>query len=361
MLAAGLSPRPAARIGPAFHYQAIFSRESEAWYTRFPILVTGNILDELQSRALKVNGTKLVAYTWSSAFYPGDAISAPPDWQSMVQKHRGAWLLNDRPLGGGSAAAGRLADWYDFGNPDLIAAHSRFLADRLSASGYDGFFLDTLGFEHLPPAAQDEFRNRHSGLDYNRAQGTFLGALRNRLSPGSLIFTNQAYRHATDFSPYADLDLSESYFTATGSDGSTIFKKWRNPETPWDSVRRPMEELIAPVSRRYPRVRFVHLNYATGDPKIIRRAITYSSACAKLFNHDAYLVAPGSEAQERHEIYFTGLGRPVTASYRELTDQGVAWREYEKGIVAINSGNSTAEIRSPRLTLADPPRGYFFR
>lgn len=361
LLAAGLSARTPAQVGPAFHYQAIFSREGEGWYTRFPILVTGDILTENQTRRLRVNNTKLIAYCWAPAFYVGDEVSAPLDWQRTVEAHRSAWLLNKEAIGGGSAAPGRVANWYDFGHADLVAARARHLAGRLAASGYDGFFLDTLGSEHIPESVRNEFQNRHAGLDYETTQGKFLRELRRQIPPGKLIFTNQGYRHAAAFLPYADLDLSESYFTATNADGGTLFRKWWDPQTPWDAVKLPMEKLIMPVAARYPRVRFVHLNYAAGGPAPVRRAISYSYACAKLFNHDAYVVAPGLEAGERDEIYFSDLGKPVSPTYQDKPDEGVAWREYERGIVAINSGVNTASIGGERLKLTDPPRGYVFR
>jgi hypothetical protein len=361
LLAAGLRAGTTGHFGPAFHYQAIFDQEGESWYTRFPILVTGNILTENQSRRLRINNTKLISYCWSPAFYPGDEVSAPPEWQLNVHKNRGGWLLNREPLGGGAAAAGRTADWYDFGNAEMVAARVRHMAGRLSASGYDGFFLDTLGSEHLPDPMRNEFRARHTGLDYDTAQGSFLQELRKHLPPGKVIFTNQGYRHPADFLPCADLDLSESYFTATSPEGGTTFRKWWDSQAPWDSVKLPMEKLIVPAARSYPHVRFVHLNYAAGARASISRAISYSYACAKLFNHDAYLVVPDSAANERDEIYFSDLGKPTSPTYLEMRDDGVAWREYQKGIVAINSGNGTAVVGSEKLKLTDPPRGYVFR
>jgi hypothetical protein len=361
LLAAGLGARTTAQCGPAFHYQAVFSRESEDWYTRFPILVTGNILTENQSQRLRTNNTKLIAYSWSPAFYPGDEVSEPLDWQTRVEKNRGAWLLNREPVGGGAAAARRTADWYDFGNAEVIASRVRHMASRLSASGYDGYFFDTLGSEHLPDPVRNEFRTRHPGLDYESAQGGFLRELRNHLPPGKVIFSNQGYRHPEAFLPYSDLDLSESYFTATNPHGGTTFRKWWDAQTPWDSVKMPMEKLIVPAAHSYPHVRFVHLNYAAGDRAAISRAISYSYACAKLFNHDSYLAVPGSAADERDDIYFSDLGRPASPTYRDVDDKCVAWREYQNGMVAINSGKGTTVVSSERLKLTDPPRGYIFR
>lgn len=357
LLATGVAARSNGSIGPAFNYQAIFSSEAEAWYTCFPILVTGNILSEKQRRNLRVNGTKLLAYVWIAAYYPGDEVSAPLDWQATVQQRRREWLLNREARGGGAAATGKLADWYDFGNLGFVTELARYLATRLKASGYDGFFFDALGSEHLPEPLANEVRNRYAGLDYNAAQGTLLRELRNHLPPGKLIFTNQGYRHSAAFLPYADLDLSESYFTGADPKTGTFFRKWWDRQVPWSSIKAPMERLVLPAARRYTHVRFVHLNYAT-EERDIQRAIWYSYACAKLFNHDSYLIVPGAEDRERDPVYFADLGKPVSPTYEEGLDDGVVWREYENGIVAINSGPGVGGVGG--LKLADPPRGYIF-
>ena len=361
LLSGGLAGRSFGNIGPAFHYQAVFTAESEAWYIRFPILVTGNILSDKQSRNLRVNGTKLVAYCWTSAYYPGDEVSAPLDWQARVQRNRGAWLLNREPQAGGAAAPGRVADWYDFGSAELIAERARHLTNRLTAAGYDGFFFDTLGASQLPKPVLAHFLDRHPGLDYDAAQGYLLREVRKQLPPGKLIFTNQGYRHPEAFLPHADLDLSESYFTSIDSNGETTFRQWHSPEAPWSSVKTPMERLVLPAVQRYPHIRFVHLNYAAGQRAVIQRAISYSYACAKLFQHDAYLVTPGLDSAERDEIYFSDLGNAVSPTYYERTEQCVAWREYQKGIVAINSGSAAAVLPYHGLKLLDPPRGRSVR
>ncbi len=359
LLAGGLAARNSGTYGAAFHYQAVFTPDSEAWYTRFPILVTGDILNEKQSRKLRVNGTQLIAYCWTSAFYPGDNVSALLGWQSRVQQHRPEWLLNREPHAGGAAAPGRVADWYDFGNAELVAERARHLASRLVASNYDGYFFDTLGSAQLPKPMLAEFQRRHPGQDYDIAQASLLRELRKQLPPGRVIFTNQGYRNPDAFLPHADLDLSESYFT-TESNGGTTFRKWHDPDSPWDSIKTPVERLVLPALASHPRVRFVHLNYASGSRAEIQRAISYSYACARIFKHESYLVAPSIYAAEQDEVYFSELGNPVSPVYREQSDQSVAWREYQKGVVAINSGSGTATLPYHGLKLPDPPRGYVF-
>jgi hypothetical protein len=95
----------------------------------------------------------------------------------------------------------------------------------LAEAGYHKFFFDTPGFEHLPPAAQQAFRSRHRGMDYNERLGLFLAAMRKAMTPGQLVFLNHGYRHAARLLPHAELDLSESSFTGIGHD-CTIFRPW---------------------------------------------------------------------------------------------------------------------------------------
>jgi hypothetical protein len=343
----------------AFHYQADFDEQKIDWYSRFGILVTGAILPSDLNERLRQRGARLVSYEWSSAFYPDDPVSAPLSWQREVLQSKGAWLLNRAPISGGAAEGGRGAWWYDFADPALRSRRAAHLAGTLVRSGYDGFFFDTLGFEQLPPPVQASFRSRHKEQDYNRCQAAFLGELRKLVGNSKVLFLNQGYRQAELFLPHADYDLSESYFTLSQGN-TTRFRPWHDPAAPWESVRTPMAKLIMPAAQRFPRVRFVHLNYAAGAQPLVRRAIQYSLCCARLWNHDAYLVAP-APSHEPDEIYFSDLGRPLTGSFVEDEHPGVAWRAFEKGIVAINSGPGPAFIRKHKLKLADPPQGLIVR
>jgi len=343
----------------AFHYAAIFSPEALKWYRRFSILVTGGILSPQQTGALKAGGPRLVAYDWSSAFYPGQAVQATAGWQKAVARKGTTWLLNSSPVPGGSADMGS-AYWYDFGAKDLLRARAEDLADAAGRFGYDGFFFDTLGLTQLPPAMQAEFRRRHPAVDYDQMQGEFLGQLRRCLPARSLIFTNQGYRKPDVYLPHADLDLSESYFTYVKSDGSTGFQKWWDRTAPWEAIRTPMMELVMPASRRFPKVKFVHLNYAAGEPATVRRAIHFSFACARLWGHQSYLVVPKAPALEADEIYFKDIGEPADSSFREDRDAGLAWRAYQKAVVALNAGDQAARIPSMGLDLPAPQCGFVF-
>jgi len=268
------------------------------------------------------------------------------------------WLLNSQPVSGGAASPGRGAYWYDFADSDLRLQRAQDLANRVISNGYGGVFLDTLGFEQLPAEMRHVYTERHPDLDYNTAQAGFLQALRTCLGPDRRLFLNQGYRQAEIFLPHASLDLTESYFTAASSD-TTTFRPWYDPRRPWESILIPMEKLVMPASRRFPKVEFVHLGYAAGPPAQAYRAIQYNYAAAKLWDHDAYLMMPTPQ-REQHEIYFMDLGRPLSV-YSHDPGKGVAWREFERGIVALNTGPTPASILNGRYHLSDPPRGYIFR
>ncbi len=341
------------RPAVAFHYTAKFSDREARWYSGFDILVTGGILSAEQTAQLRKGGCKLIAYEWSSAFYPGDWTSAAESWQKQM---RPDWALTATPISGGAAEDGKLAHWYDFGNRNLIAARASYLSGILLKAGYDGFFFDTLGFEHLPPAAQQAFRTLHPGVDYNLCQGEFLTALRAKLPAGKLLFSNQAFRHADQLLPQSDLDLTESYFTYI--DGKqTKFRPWHDAGKPWESIRTPMIELVGAAQKKFPNVRFVHVNYAAAPSP---DAAVYSFAAAKLFGHESYLIVPGNAQAEENAVYSTVLGRPLTASFEEDLVAGAAWRRFENGVVAILSGPKAFTIPGTQLALPTSGRGYVF-
>ncbi len=353
-----ISGRPPSRRGVAFHYQAHFAPRQLDWYTRFEVLVTGSILSAPQTAALK-RGPKLVAYEWSSGFYQGDAVSAPLEWQRSVEARGQRWLLTERPLTGASAENGRLAQWYDFGSDELIDQRAAYLADRMVRAGYDGYFFDTVGDQCLPAEVLSAFKKRYPGMNYNQRQGEFLKALRSLLPAGKLIFLNQGYRHAEHLLPHADLDLSESYFTYLQGAG-TGFRPWHDPARPWESVKTPMENLIAPAMRKFPRVRMVHVNYAAGATRDVARARRYSLACARVFGQEAYTMVPGAPAAEEDDHYAMDLGRPI-GQRMDDSSQSIAWREFERGIVAVNGSSQPARITSLGLALPDGFQGYLFR
>ena len=140
-------------------------------------------------------------------------------------------------------------------------------------------------------AALAEFKARHAGADYDRELSRFLANLRRELN-GKLIFTNQGYRKADDYLPYADWDLTESLITWNGG----VPRPWDDPRDPWSSIRYFFVNVIEAARARYPRVRFAHLNYGGAD------AVPLVVAAAKLFGDAGYVA--GQEAP----LYFEDLG-----------------------------------------------------
>lgn len=76
------SGQPVSRGTVAFYYGAAFDTSAVDWYTRFAILVTGGFLGPEESSMLMDRGCHLLAYEWSSAFYPDDPVSADAAWQT---------------------------------------------------------------------------------------------------------------------------------------------------------------------------------------------------------------------------------------------------------------------------------------
>ena len=343
--------QPASTV--AFHYEAVFSPAAVRWYSRFQLLVTGGILSPEQTKILRDSGPKLIAYEWSTGLYPGEP-SSHREWESQVRSNR-TWLLAPAPSGGGSAAPDKPAFWYDFGNPEFRRSRARWLAQILAHTAYDGLFFDTVGFEQLPPDMRAAFSRRWPGLDYNRCQGEFLGELRRLIGTRKLIFLNQGYRHAPELLPHADLDLTESYFTAI--DGTrTRFRAWDDAQRPWESIKIPMEKLVLPAARQFPHVRFVHVNYATPDSAL--RAARYSWAVSRLWDHSAYLIVPGDAVKEQDPVYFTETGSPLQPAWER--EGALIYRLFDRGLVVVNPSEQPGNIRKTGTAVGPGPDGFFF-
>ncbi|MGI8958203.1 MAG: hypothetical protein ACR2IV_00255 [Bryobacteraceae bacterium] len=344
----------------AFNYAAKSPLADLQYFARFDVVVTGAILSADQLHVLRSGNAQLVVYQWSSAHYPGEGGPAERAWQEMLKAHADTWLLSRDPVGGAAAAPGKTAFWYDFGNSDLISALAGHIGALVQKNNYQGVFLDTLGFYSLPAQLQREFRTRHQTRDYDRCQGSFLSKLREVLGPNVIIFTNQGYRRAEFFLPHADFDLIENSCTIMKSGGKTGFRKWFEKGAEWESIEVPMNQLIMPASRAYPRTRFVHINYVEGDQGTCERGAGYSYACAKLWNQISFAAPPGVQRAIRSDLYFNNVGEPLSSSYEEDKGAGVAWRRFQNGVVAVNSSSKVYRISSLNLELADPPRGYIF-
>jgi hypothetical protein len=342
----------------AFNYAARSSLSDLNYFSAFDVLVTGGVLSPDQVRIARQQGTHLVLYVWSSAFYPNEGIDVAGAWQAEGSRNAGEWLLSPDRVGGGAAETGKPAFWYDFGHAGFRQAFADYLCALLRRHGYRGVFLDTLGFAALPAELKQEFQQRHPGKSYDLEQAQLLALLRRRLGTRGIIFTNQGYRKPDLFLPFSDFDLTENSFTSVSPAGETEFRPWYTSPHEWDSIEVPMTHLVLSASRSFPRVQFVHLNYATGSPETLQRAVEYSYACARLWNHSSFVALPGIQRAIRSRIYFTHLGDPVTRTYTEDRGRGVAWRAFQNGLVAINSSDQPYRIEKVGVTLSDPPRGY---
>lgn len=282
---------PARRARVAFQYAPIAPQQL-AWFGRFDVVVTHDPLPRAQVDALHARGTKLVLYEWSVAFY-----------RSLVR--RGSFqermlatsaLLNPRPLRGHLGASDSDAFYYDPATREHRVERPRAIAERLREVGYDGVFLDTTTVESVQPEARAEYEKRHPDLPYDAAFAQFLRSLRRELRDG-IIMTNQGYRDAKHYLPFADYDVAESLITWPRS-GTFAFRPWNDPNDLWNSTAYLMRKLIVPAMTKHPRVRFVQLNYtndAADVPKII--------AIARQFGCEAFVARPDVTAIES-DAYF---------------------------------------------------------
>jgi len=305
----------------AFHYGAPLTPRQLRWFARFELLVTHDPLPRAQVEALHARGTKLLVYEWSVAFYG----SLGSEWQrALLQRHPEA-LLNRAGLRGGAGAADADAWYYDPASEEHRVQRARAIARRLDDAGYDGVFLDTTTEESVHPAALAEFKARHPGADYDREFARFLATLRRELN-GKLIFTNQGYRKADDYLPYADWDLTESLITWKGG----APRPWDDPNDRWSSIHTIFVNLVEPARARYPRVRFAHLNY--GGANVVPLVV----ATAKLFGDAGYV------AEQESPLYFVDLGKARGA---RVDVEGASYRLFERGFVAVNASRRTLRVR----------------
>jgi hypothetical protein len=298
----------------AFHYGGALTGKQLEFFGRFDVLVTHDPLPREQVTQLREAGTRLALYEWSVAFYR--SLVRRGSWQERLLRGKRKALLNRRPLRGHAGAEDADAFYYDPANAGQNEGRVRAIAKRLQAIGYDGVFLDTTTFESVHPEALDEFRRRYPDLPYDAAFARFMASLRRELA---LIVTNQGYRAAEHYLPYADYDVTESLLT----------RPWHDPANRWNSVDFLMPELILKPASRYPHVRFVHLNYIEErDPQRIERIL----ATARLFGHDAFVAMPDVARTAFSDLYFLDLGAPAGEIRREgLT----AMRTFEHGEIVV--------------------------
>ena len=322
-LAVTVSAAAEPRGGIAFHYATPLTPRELEWYGQFEVLVTHDPLPRAQVDALHRRGTKLVLYEWAVAYY---ASLATP-W------HRSAPVLNRRPLRGHLGAADSDAFYYDPAAREHEQGRAESLARRLKAVAYDGVFLDTTTAESVHPDALAEYTHRHPDLPYDQAFAGFLS----RLSAAvPLVVTNQGYRAARHVLPYVDWDVSESLITHPRS-GRYAFRPWNDPNDRWNSTAYLMKELIAPVQREYPSVRFAHINYLEDTG---RARIAEVVAMARLFDANAVVTHPDVAKMIEDELFLLDLGAP-----RSRIDRADAsYRFYARGFVAYNAGSKPLRV-----------------
>lgn len=354
LMSAGLAQGAEVKRGAfAFHYAMPLSDEELEWYSRFDVLVTHDPLPRTQVRRLHAAGTQLLFYEWSVAFYDSRATR----WQRSLLKDGRRNLLNDVPLTGGAGAVAAAAWYFDPASPDYARARTSDLAHRLKVSGYDGVFFDTTTFASVHPGARSEYMRRHPDLAYDVAFSKLFVQLRRKL-PRVLIYTNQGYRSPENYLPYVDADLTESLITRPGA-GTYEVRPWNDSSDPWNSISFVMRSVVEPLEGRYPRVRFLHLNY-TGTRES-GGVIPLVFAVAKLFGGDGY-VASNVNANERDEIYFRDFGKPL-APRVELANGDVAYRVFERGIIAVTASRNPVAIDALNITLpatSGTPGAFFF-
>jgi hypothetical protein len=306
------------RGGIAFHYARPLTPAQLEWFARFEVLVTHDPLPRAQVDALHRRGTKLVLYEWAVAYYASLATPA----------HRALPVLNRRPLRGHLGSTDADAHYYDPASTEHARGRAELIARRLKSIGYDGVFLDTTTAESVHPEALREYEKRHPDVPYDEAYALFL---RNLSRAVELVVTNQGYRRAEHVLPYADWDVSESLITYPKT-GKYVLRPWNDANDRWNSIAVLMRELIAPAARKYPRVRFAHINYVD-DAKAVDDVV----AIARLFNMEAFVARPSLDAALVDDIYFFDFGK---AGPRIETRRG-ARRSFENGFIALDGGTVT--------------------
>lgn len=318
------------RGGIAFHYTSPLTARELAWYSRFDVLVTHDPLPAAQVDELRRRGTRLVLYEWAVAWYGSLATL----WHGRLPANA---ALNLTPLRGHLGAADADAFYYDPATREHQRDRAQVLARRLRALRYDGIFLDTTTSESVHPDALAEYRRRHPDISYDAAFARFLETLRAELR-GGLIVTNQGYRRADDVLPYVDWDVSESLITYPRG-GKFVLRPWNDPRDPWNSIAFLMRNLIEPARKKFPRVRFAHINYVD-DPGLVDEIV----AIARLFDADPVVALPDVAATIENDLLVYDFGA--------VRSRGTHYVFFENGFVAYNPGAKPLRVRS----ITVPPR-----
>lgn len=348
----------------ALHYGPPLTATELEWYGRFDILVTHDCLPADQVRALRRGGTKLFFYEWSVAFYATRA----GEWEKSLIGTRSPALLNHTGLRGGVGASDIDAFYFDPTDKEARDMRATLLRERLVSCGYDGVFFDTIRFESVHPDAKAEYSRRHPGQAFDTAFALFLRVLKQRLGE-RMIFTNQGFRDARNYLPFANWDLSESFVTYP-CDGRFIVRPWNDPNDPWNSIRFILQQLSEPATRRYTRSRAAHLNYIDAPDRDVIHLVV---ATSHLFGAAGYVAGP-TVLDEQDNIYFWDPGKPLGP---RIDAKNASYRRFENGVVVVNGGPrefvlpsrgvtyenlTTGEITTTlRVPAGRRPTGHLFR
>jgi hypothetical protein len=325
-LAVSFSLAAAEPRGIAFHYATPLTARELEWYSGFEVLVTHDPLPRPQVDALHRRGTKVVLYEWAVAYY--ESLKTP--WHVRLPSSA---LLNAAPLRGHLGAADADAYYYDPATREHTRDRARMLARRLRALGYDGLFLDTTTSASVHPEALAEYERRHPDRSYDEAFAGFLETLRQELRGGAIV-TNQGYRAAAHVLPYADWDVSESLITFPRN-GRFVLRPWNDRDDAWNSTAFLMRNLIAPVRKRFPRVRYAHINYVD-EPE--PRRIAEIVAIALLFDAHPVVAVRDVARTVESELLRLDLGEPVRSF--------ATHRLFTRGLVAYNPSAKPLRISS---------------
>ena len=326
LLIAGKADTAERRGGIAFHYARSLSAAELEWFSKFDVLVTHDPLPRPQADALRRRGTKLVLYEWAVAFY---ASHAGP-WNKTAP------VLNRSPLRGHLGALDADAYYYDPATREHQHGRARMLARRIRMLGYDGVFLDTTTAASVHPNALAEYQRRHPDVDYDEAFSEFLANLRRSVR---VVVTNQGYRSARLVLPFVDWDVTESLITRP-RDGRFVMRPWNDRRDEWNSIAFLMENLLAPARRRFPRVRFAHINYLDdGD----REQIAEIVAITRLFDAEPVVAHPTLAMMFRSDLLLLDLGRPLP----RIDNATSAYRFFERGFMGYNAGTQALRIDLP--------------
>lgn len=345
-LAVSLSLSAAEPRGIAFHYATPLTPQELQWYARFEVLVTHDPLPRPQVDALHRRGTKVVLYEWAVAYY--ESLKTP--WHTRLPASA---LLNATPLRGHLGAADADAYYYDPATREHTRDRAQILARRLRALGYDGVFFDTTTSASVHPEALAEYERRHPHRSYDEAFAGFLETLRRELR-GGVIVTNQGYRAAAHVLPYADWDVSESLITYPRG-GRFVLRPWNDRRDAWNSTAFLMRNLIAPVRKQFPRVRYAHINYVDDTSHLA--AIV---AISLLFDAHPVVAKHDVASTVKSELLVLDLGDPLRsfATHRFFTRGFVAYNPTSK---TLRIANSLAYVdaltgKPVKGTIVVPPR-----